>query len=395
MSTERYRNNINLLYLIRLFSWMHFFSAVLVPFYTEWASLNLTQVFVINAWFMLCNFLLEVPTGTVADFAGRKVSLILGSVTMTISAVLYIIKPSFIMFLFAEFVAAIAATLHSGADEALAYDSLLETGDVSKAKTVLSRMESFKLDGIVFGATVGGFMAGHFGVLAPRIAYIVPAFLAIIFSLLLIEPKGKNLEKKQIPYLQLIKEGSYLLANNKVLLILSIEAALTNAIAWGIIFLFQPILTQAGVSKTYFGIVQSIAALGEILLLTNLNKVETFFRSKRKFLVYTGILTGMGYIILGLVNHIILVVGAILMVFMFGLTRLPVYNTYINRYIPSDKRATVLSLSSMIRTLMIVLVSPLVGALGDWSLNNTAIILGVLVIVVSGFSKIEESFLEG
>lgn len=393
MNINKYRKNLYLLYLIRLFFWMHFFSAVLVPFYTEWANLSLSHVFIINAWFMFCNFLLEVPTGTVADFAGRKVSLILGSFTMIVSAVIYVIKPSFIVFLLAEFIAAIAYTLHSGADEALAYDSLLKIGEESQAKTVLSRMESFKLAGIIFGATIGGFIAGYYGVVATRIAYIGPAILIAILSLLLVEPEDSNKGEKSIPYLQLIKEGSHLLASSRVLLVLSIEAALTNAIAWGIIFLFQPFLEQAGVSKTYFGIVQSAAALGQIMLLTKLHMIEALCKSKRNFLVYTSIIAGLGYLLLGLTKHIIFVLSGILIVFIFGLARLPVYNAYINKYVPSDKRATVLSISSMLRTLMIVVISPLVGYLGDWSLNYTSIILGIMLIAVSLFSKVEESFL--
>ena len=60
-------NNIWKLYAVRLIFWMHFISAVLIPFYRDWGSISFTQIFFLNAWFMLCNFFLEVPTGTIAD----------------------------------------------------------------------------------------------------------------------------------------------------------------------------------------------------------------------------------------------------------------------------------------------------------------------------------------
>lgn len=77
--TAGYASNLPKLYAIRLLFWMHFFSAALVPFYTDWGGITLQQVFLLNAWFFLCNFLFEVPIGTVADFVGRKWSLALGS----------------------------------------------------------------------------------------------------------------------------------------------------------------------------------------------------------------------------------------------------------------------------------------------------------------------------
>src|SRR5438128_2276948 len=86
MLLSGYRSNIWKLYLIRTLFWTHFFAAVMVPFYTQWGHLKLSTVFVVNAWFMLWNFFLEVPTGTIADFLGRKISLALGGLVAAVAA---------------------------------------------------------------------------------------------------------------------------------------------------------------------------------------------------------------------------------------------------------------------------------------------------------------------
>ena len=49
------RANLWKLKLLRTFFWMFFFSSVLIPFFTEWAHLKLSQVFLLNAWFMFWN----------------------------------------------------------------------------------------------------------------------------------------------------------------------------------------------------------------------------------------------------------------------------------------------------------------------------------------------------
>lgn len=70
--TTSYRSNIWKLCVIRMLFWMFFFSAILVPFFTEWGKLTLSEIFILNAWFFFWNFVLEVPTGTVADFSAAR-----------------------------------------------------------------------------------------------------------------------------------------------------------------------------------------------------------------------------------------------------------------------------------------------------------------------------------
>lgn len=181
-----YSPNIWKLNAIRSLFWMHFFGPVLVPFFTQWGGLTLAQVFYMNAWFFFCNFLFEVPTGAVADFVGRKASLALGSLLGGAAAFFYTSRPLLAVFLVAEAVFALAFTFHSGADEALAYDSLKAMRQESSSKKVLSRMEAFKLGGILFADLIGGYIAERWGLTAPlRVTGV-----AIFSSFGSMNPKG-------------------------------------------------------------------------------------------------------------------------------------------------------------------------------------------------------------
>jgi len=95
------RANIRKMYLVRMLSWTHFFAAVLVPFYTDWGGLRFAQVLFLQAWFMFCVFLLEIPTGTLADFLGRKVSIITGACMGVLGALVYASYPHYGVFLLA------------------------------------------------------------------------------------------------------------------------------------------------------------------------------------------------------------------------------------------------------------------------------------------------------
>jgi MFS family permease len=390
-----YLSNIWKLNAIRVFFWMHFFGPVLVPFFTQWGGLKLSQVFYLNAWFFFCNFLFEIPTGALADSLGRKTSLALGSLLGACAAFLYASYPSFFIFMAGDLVFALAFTFYSGADEALAYDSLKAEGKVSSSKKILARMESFKLGGIVFAALTGGFIAERWGLPAPLRVTGVAIFLSFFFVLLIKEPgDGKHKARKRTPYGVALREGLRFFMGHRVLWILTLEAAAVNALAYCVIWLYQPFLQQDGLPLKYFGGVMALSTIGEILVLHNMERVGKWFGSKKGMLTAGGVITGLSFLAMGLTHSLWLAIPAIIMAFTFGLSRLPLFSSYMNKYIPSNKRATVLSASSMVRTLAIAVTQPFVGLLSDWSLPGSCLILGACLMALSLLSRIEEEHLK-
>lgn len=384
--------NIYKLYAIRFFFYFHLFSAVLVPFYTLWGSLTLKHVFWINAWFWLWNVLLEVPTGSLADYLGRKYSLILGSILAGLGAFIYSWVPHVGVFLFAEILFAMGFSLHSGSDEAMAYDSLIEIKKESLSKKILSQMEAYKLAGITVSALMGSFIAKYWGLQMPMRLFVIPAFICTLVGWSLKEPRF-HVQKIKPSYKQIFKEGLNFFFQHKIVLLLTIEFVLTNAIVWIIIWIFQPLLSQAGLDIQFFGIVHALSGLGQILILTQVHRFEKWFRSRKNVLLFMTMSCGLCFIGLGIWNHLGIVIVLILGIFMFGFPRIPIYISYINKYIPSTHRATILSMTSMFRAIAIVVLNLIVGWLTDFSLNGTMVLLGVILILVMWLSKLEEQHL--
>jgi MFS family permease len=393
-SEQRLGSNIWRLYAIRMLFYMQFFSAVLVPFFTDWGGISLAQVLFLNAWFFLCNFLFEVPTGTVADYLGRKVSIALGNVVGLVAALVYVSRPSFPVFMVAEAIFAIAYTLHSGADEALAYDSLKASGYPERAAHVLGRMEAFKLGGIITGTLVGGFIASAYGLSAPMRAFVVPATVAFLVALTLREPPAwAKQEPTRTSYTRILVQGGRYFLGHKVVRLLAIELAFTNALAWGLIWLFQPLLERSGVPLRFFGVVHALSCVGQILLLGNVVRLERWFGSTRRLLLGATFIAGASFLLLASTRWVPLVVLGIILGFTSALPRIPLFSAYINHHLPSEQRATVLSFVSMVRTFAIVLINPLIGVLAEWSLSWTMALLGLGLIAFAAGSRIEERHL--
>lgn len=82
---------------------------------------------------------MEIPTGVIADRFGRKTSIILGSIVLSIAALIYGSIPNFYNFLLGEFLFAIGVALISGADKAILYDSLKENNQEHLSVKIFSK----------------------------------------------------------------------------------------------------------------------------------------------------------------------------------------------------------------------------------------------------------------
>ncbi len=393
VADTRYLGNLWKLYAIRGLFWAHFWSAVLTPFFTDWGHLKLSQVMYLNSWFMFCSFLLEVPTGVVADFFGRKISLALGGAIACLGVLVYTSAPNIYSFAAGEFLLAIAFTLHSGADEALAFDSLKAAGQSGRAASVLPRMEAFKLGGIQLGTLMGMGLAAYGGLVWPMRAYALPALLVTGLSFTLREaPSGEPRATRQ-NYLGVLKSGAKYFISHPIIRLFTLELAITNALAWAIIWLYQPVLTQRGFPVIALGWVHAAACLGQIGFLSHVGRLERWCGSRRRLLIGATIGAGLAMMLVGMANSWWILIPAILAAFALSLPRVAIYGAQLNVFIPSEQRATVLSFVSMCRTLAIVMLNPLTGWGADRSLTWTFVVLGTLLCLATVFSRIEERHL--
>lgn len=388
-----FKSNLWKVYTFKFFTSMHFFSAVLVPFFTDWGGISFTKVMVLQSWFVFCMFALEVPTGAVADCLGRKTSLALSAIVGAVALVVYSSKPDFYIFMIGESLMALSSTLLSGADEAFVYDTLEKIGESSHSTMVFARLESFKLAGMLVAAPLGSLFAAWFGLRAPVLFMAVPFLIAFAIALTFKEPELIHQETGPRNYIAVLRDGVKFFHGNSVLKILAFDMISIATVAYFMLWLYQPMLKQAGIGIAYFGIVHAALVVAQIMVVNNYAKLERIIGSKRRVLFISSAVTGFMFILGGLTTYAPVVLLAVVICCGFGLSRRPLFVSYMNKYIPSPERATVLSTISMLRRFVLVFVNPVVGLLADWSLNNTLIILGASALIFSLVSRVEEKHL--
>src|SRR5687767_4836895 len=109
------------------------------------AGLSNAEAFAANAFFTAGLVLFEVPTGVVADTRGRRMSYLLGTLTLTVSTLLYLmmwrISAPFWAWALASALLGLGFTFFSGAFQAWLVDALKAEGYEGALDPVFARGE--------------------------------------------------------------------------------------------------------------------------------------------------------------------------------------------------------------------------------------------------------------
>ena len=154
-------SNVRLFIIFRLLFNARFYYPVFSILFLDF-GLTLAQFAILNAIWAATIVLCEVPSGALADSFGRRNLLVLASSLMVVEIALWAFVPLgnlallFWVLVLNRILSGMAEAAASGADEALAYDSLQRHGDSNDWGRVLERQIQFQSAGFVVALTLGG-----------------------------------------------------------------------------------------------------------------------------------------------------------------------------------------------------------------------------------------------
>lgn len=391
MTPSDWRANVRRIYAWKALTSLHFFAGVLIPFFTRWGGISLRQVLWLQTWFMLCVVALEVPTGAFADRFGRRRSLLCATSCLLAAVVYYITHRGFLHFLVAESIWATAAAFASGADEALAYDSLKAADAAGASKKALTRLSTAEILAISVAAPIGSLVASRWGLSAPLALGLVPFSLALPVAWSLREPPHEREER--VGYWRTLTDGARYFLDHPVLRALAFDSVTVWAFSFMMIWLYQPRLQQLGTPLVYFGFVAAAMTLFESAVLWRIEDVERWCGGTRRYLAVSSAAPGFAYLALSWAPSRWIAAPLFVIVGGFGLSRAAVLNNYMHKHVDSGRRATVLSTVGMCRQLFTAAAYPLVGWAAGRSLTWTFAGLGAAILACAAASSVEESHL--
>ncbi len=152
--------NVRLFIAFRIFFNARFYYPVFTILFLDF-GLTLEQFAILNAAWAASIVLLEVPSGALADTIGRRNLLVTAGVLMVAEMALLCFAPKgrpallFVLFLVNRVFSGAAEAAASGADEALAYDSLGREGSIDDWDTVLERQMRYQAAAFIIAMSLG------------------------------------------------------------------------------------------------------------------------------------------------------------------------------------------------------------------------------------------------
>ena len=374
-------SNLGKLYLLRGLSFAWFPIPTIILFYQS-HGLNLEQAVWLKTILSLSILILEVPSGYIADKLGRKFCLVAGSAVWIIGWLCYCIGSSFTIFAIAEIFAGVAGSLISGANTALVYETLLQLGKESHYRTIEGRL--------VAVAGVSEALCGLVGAAIAQINlaypfYLQTACLIIYFciALTLIEPKRSPIiVSDRLASLKTIIVDVFIKRPSLRWLIL-LSGTFSTA-SFSMVWLSQGYLEEIDFPIVAMGVAWAIFHLLMSVASFNASSIETTWGMKKTVLILV-LSVAVAYILLGSISNTWGIALIAVIYIVRGLYS-PLILNLINGQIPSDIRATVLSLNSFTFRLGFAVVAPIIGAItSSYSLSLGLFVSGWFFSIAGSF----------
>ena len=339
------------------------------------AGLSNLEAFAANAFFTAGMVLFEVPTGIVADTAGRRISYLWGTVTLAASTLLYVllwqIGAPFVLWAIVSVLIGLGFTFFSGAVEAWLVDALTATGYTGDMESVFGRGQIVAGGAMLTGSVAGGFIAQQTSLGVPFVlrGVILVGMFAVAFRMM--RDIGFVPEKGSRPLAEMRKVASASIEYGwrvPAVKWLMVEALFTGGVGIYAFYALQPYLLELyGDPNAYqiAGLVAAIVAGAQILGGLAAPKIRPLFKRRTSALIVTAISSVAALGLIGVLESFWAVIVLIAVWALLFAASMPIRQTYLNGLIPSKQRATILSFDSLMDSSGGVWAQPLLGRAAD------------------------------
>ena len=363
------KRNIRVIYALAFFHAFMLIAPVLVPFF-ESKGLSIAEIFYLQAIFAGTIMLLEAPSGYLADKLGRRTVLLVGSIAHGIGSLCLLFAEGFFGLAVFELVLGVAASMMSGADLALLYDSEQALAkDKEDHSASIAHLTSTKAFAAGAGALMGGALAlWSFDIIL--LAQTPLAWICLALALLVIEPPRLDEKEYKTP---LNFKGIYhhVFKGDKLLRQVFFAIPLYNLSTFQVVWLIQPYWQERGLSLMMFGVLWFAQNL-TVGLASHFGHALEKHRGAVFALLVIGVLPIAAHFGMAWLNGWYGIALCFIVFFCRGLYQVTLVNA-LNKRMPGSVRATVNSLTSLTFRFGFVLTGPLLGHIAQTRGLSTAL----------------------
>jgi len=339
------------------------------------AGLSNLEAFAANAFFTAGMVIFEVPTGIVADTVGRRASYLLGTVTLSVTTLLYVllwqIEAPFWEWAVISMLLGLGFTFFSGAVEAWLVDALSATGFEGDLEAVFGKGQVVSGIAMLTGSVAGGYIAQATSLGVPFVLRGVVLVLMFMLAFAVMRdvgfsPKrsgGLTTEMRQIAGASI--EFGWRVPSVKWLMLASPFAGGVGIYAF---YALQPYLLEVYGDPNAYGIAGLVAAIvagAQIIGGVAAPWIRKLFHRRTSALLAATAIGAAALGLMGVFDQFWVVIALIVVWGLLFAASEPIRQTYLNGLIPSPQRATILSFDSLMSSSGGVVVQPALGRAAD------------------------------
>jgi MFS family permease len=360
------------------------------------AGLSNTAAFGANAFFTVGQVIFEVPTGVVADTAGRRRSFLLGAATLLVSTLLYLvmweISAPFWGWAGASIFLGLGFTFFSGAVEAWLVDALHATDYRGDLDTVFGRGQTVMGIAMLTGSVAGGFIAQLTNLGVPYIIRAGVLGVTLVVGFVAMKDIGFQPRRGTGP----IKEMRAVLAasiesgfRRPPVRWLMLASPFTLGVSFYAFYAMQPYLLELYGDETAFGIAGLAAAIvagAQIAGGLIVPVLRRIFSRRTHALMAFAIFGALALALIGLTRNFWFAIALLVVWAITFSAATPMRLAYLNGIIPSAQRATVLSFDSLMGSSGGAVIQPVLGRVADvWSYGTSYVAAAAIQAVALPF----------
>lgn len=342
-------------------------------YYINVVNMNAFQLVMVGTVLEISDLLFEIPTGLVADFKGRKISLIFGAIITGISFIVEGVFPVFLIVIVSQVIWSVGYTLISGSDSAWIVD---EIGD-KKVELVFIKGaqigQVLTLVGI-FASTALATIKINLPIIAGGVLFI---FLGLYLMVYMPETNFQPVEHEESNTFQKMfssfKRSIQIIVQSKILIIIIGIAAFEGLYSegfdrlWTLHFIKNITFPKVGMSQImWFSVINAVAMILSIIVM---EVIQRKFEKEGK-LTMVWALSIISFIIMISIMAFA-VSGNFVMAFLsYSACRIarnahePIYAAWINQNINEPGlRATIISTKGQVSAVGQIIGGPVVGAI--------------------------------
>lgn len=381
-SAQLLASNIWKLYLLKISKWFMLYMPIIVLFYQS-NGLTLQEVMTIQAVYSLAVAIFEIPSGYFSDRLGRRNSLLIGSLLITIHFAVFSCSYTMLGFMLGAVAGGIGGSFISGTDSALLYDTLYILKREKEYLKLEGRTYAVSTFSEAMAAIFGGWLAYQYGLRIPIYIQVAIASAGILIAWSLVEPPKQKISQ-QTTWRDIQKIIKYAFIETKLLrwyiFIGAWVGAATHLLAW----FTQPYLEKIAFSEQAIGFLWAGFNLTVAFIAFYAHQIHKI-ASARVLLILIIIGLSIGYLFLGFygLEYWGLGLGLIFMMYGWRGIATPILKDLLNQQTPSHMRATILSLRGFLIRIIYVIAAPFLGYVADvFTIAEAFLIIGVIFGIV-------------